>query len=267
MNHEIEKSPSEIEADIARTRSDMSRTLDALQRKLSPGQMLDGVLNQFASGSGEFASGLGRTIRANPVPATLMGIGLGWLMVSAGRGPSDHAGGQGATVDRRGIDTAGSEEHSRSRSGAAGAGRRVREAAVAVRDKAGDLRDSASRMGGQARDRAEQARHKVGRMVNQQPLMLGALGVAVGLALGASLPATRRENALLGETRDRLKEKALESGKQRLEEVRPVLEAAVQTAKEEAGRRGMIEEPNDRSRDRQSADDDASKTKSALPSA
>ena len=269
MNDAFERSPSQIEEDIARTRSEMSRTLNALQRKLSPGQVVDGVLSQFASGSGEFAGGLARTVRANPVPVTLMGIGLGWLMVSAGRSPSDPVGGRSATVDHRESNTAERSEDRRLTSVAKGTGRRVRDMADTVRGKADGLRDNAARMGGRARVRAEQAQREVGRIVNRQPLLLGALGLTIGVALGASLPATRRENALLGETRDRLKDKAVESGKRRLGEARPVLDAAVQSAKGEAERLGMIAEPDDRSRDRESAkpagDGTPKKTEPAVP--
>ncbi len=55
---------------------------------------------------GEFTLNLGRTVRANPLPVALLGIGLGWLMVAdrqrkSGYGGYGYAGGAGDLCRQR----------------------------------------------------------------------------------------------------------------------------------------------------------------------
>ena len=72
-----------IENDLARTRVRMDNRLDALQERLSPGQILDDLMGYFRSSEGgDFARNLMDDIRGNPLPAALTGIGLTWLMAS-----------------------------------------------------------------------------------------------------------------------------------------------------------------------------------------
>ena len=47
-------------------------------------------------------------------------------------------------------------------------------------------------------------------MFDKQPLLLGAVGIAVGAGIAASLPASNVENRLMGDTADSLKDKAQE---------------------------------------------------------
>lgn len=76
------RKPKEIERDLEETRSRVDETLDELNRKLSPGELLDQALNYVKDGPGEFGSNLGRQVRDNPLPISLIGIGLAWLMAS-----------------------------------------------------------------------------------------------------------------------------------------------------------------------------------------
>lgn len=83
MSTRDEKRPAEVEQDIEQTRVSMDKTLDALQAKLSPGQLVDQVLAYTKqSGSGHYFSNLARTVQQNPLPVALVGLGLGWLMLS-----------------------------------------------------------------------------------------------------------------------------------------------------------------------------------------
>ncbi len=79
-------------AEIERTRADMSETVDAIQERLSPEnlkeQAKDRVKEATVGRAQEAGSGIMETIRANPLPAALTGIGLGWLLVSARRSAS-----------------------------------------------------------------------------------------------------------------------------------------------------------------------------------
>jgi len=120
------KRPDEIENDIAHTRADLSETLDALERRLAPRHlfevgvdMLRGTMN---GNSGRITESLSR----NPVPLALIGVGLGWLLLSntrtgahyAGRaqssvsnalsGAADRIGSTAGNLANRAGDTAGS---------------------------------------------------------------------------------------------------------------------------------------------------------------
>jgi hypothetical protein len=67
------------------------------------------------------------------------------------------------------------------------------------------LRESARRGAGHYGRRAQSG---FAHMREEQPLVVGAIGLAVGAALGAALPKTETEDEWLGDTRDQLKERA-----------------------------------------------------------
>lgn len=81
------KSADQLEDEINRIRQEMNETLSAIESQFTPGQLIDRALHSMKGGPGAFASNLGTTLRDNPLPATLIGIGLGWLMVDERRPP------------------------------------------------------------------------------------------------------------------------------------------------------------------------------------
>jgi hypothetical protein len=87
---------------------------------------------------------------------------------------------------------------------------------------------------------ATRVRQGFNSILEEQPLILGALGIALGAAVGASLPRTEQEDRLLGETSDALtaqvKEKSAESFDQVKQTVTRVGEDAKQTMSETLGR-------------------------------
>jgi hypothetical protein len=84
--HYDNRSPEEIQRDIERTRAEMGNTLETIRQKMSPGELLDQALDYFKnSGPSQFTSNLGETVKNNPVPVALMGLGIGWLMLAGSR--------------------------------------------------------------------------------------------------------------------------------------------------------------------------------------
>ena len=79
-------------------------------------------------------------------------------------------------------------------------------------------------------------------MLHEQPLVLGAVGLAVGAAIGAALPTTETEDEWLGDTRDRLKDRAARLSREQLDKARAAGRAAYETAIEEADRQGLTAE-------------------------
>lgn len=91
--------PSQIEHDLDQTRSRLGGHLSELQSRLSPGQVLDDLVRYFRGNEGaDFGRSLVSSVRANPLPVALTGIGLTWLMATnAGRGMT------GARADKSNV--------------------------------------------------------------------------------------------------------------------------------------------------------------------
>ena len=78
-------SAAEIQRDIESDRRRIEERIDAIQEKMSPGQLMDEVLDYVkTSGGGEYAANLGTAVKANPIPMALMGVSLAWLMAGTG---------------------------------------------------------------------------------------------------------------------------------------------------------------------------------------
>ena len=77
---------AEIQRDIESDRRRIEERIDAIQEKMSPGQLIDEVLDYAkSSGGGEYAANLGSAIKANPIPMALIGVSLAWLMAGTGK--------------------------------------------------------------------------------------------------------------------------------------------------------------------------------------
>jgi ElaB/YqjD/DUF883 family membrane-anchored ribosome-binding protein len=282
-NHRMEdnRGPEEIESDLERTRAEVSSTIDAIQSKLTPGQMMDqAVAYARTSLPADFGVNLASTVRDNPVPVALMGVGIAWLMASS------RSSGSGASVRRRPAydDDYDSRRYDSDLSAGGTQGDKLHRATAAASEKGSELKDrisatshnaidKASELGhrisdsassvadrarnatGNVRDRisdtAASARARIGdlshlsqdqyyrakdgfsRMLDEQPLMVGVLGLAAGALLGAALPNTRREDRMLGRTRDDLLDKAKEVAGEQAERVKESARHVADVAKEE----------------------------------
>jgi ElaB/YqjD/DUF883 family membrane-anchored ribosome-binding protein len=113
---------------------------------------------------------------------------------------------------------------------------KVSNFATATRDKASDLastaKDKASDFADAAKDKAQATYGTVDDFVHENPLAAGAVALLVGAAVGLALPATRKENEWMGDTRDRLKDKATDALSDVSHKVQNVAQAALGTAKE-----------------------------------
>ena len=126
----------------------------------------------------------------------------------------------------------------------------AKDAVVGAKDRvvegAGAARERASELSWQARERARyrarQARVGFWETMEERPLALGAAAIALGVVAGLMIPATRKEDELMGETRDRLMERAKEVGEEALEKGKQVATVAVDTLKEEAERQDLTPE-------------------------
>jgi hypothetical protein len=127
-------------------------------------------------------------------------------------------------------------------------------AADSARQKLGDttqaMRDRMSSAGERVGQLSQSARDTVGNlgtkakggmdyMMREQPLALGALGVAIGALFAAMAPRTQKEDELMGSTRDQLLDQAKEVGKEKLEQVKDVAKTVTETATKEAEKKGL----------------------------
>lgn len=220
----------QLEREIGQTRADIDSTLTAIQERLSPGRLLDKVLDYTKDNGGAFAGNLGRSVRDNPVPAALLGIGLGWLML-AGRNrngmPGDYAGepnygfpvagdagfieGGGPAASAESVGERSSSLMEAGKEKASGLAADARQAASAAGQRVAAMRHETSHAAERVKDRAQHATASAAHFIEENPLIVGALAVAAGAALGALVPTTRREGEIMGAASNRVKE-AIGSG-------------------------------------------------------
>ncbi|GAB4230477.1 MAG: hypothetical protein Tsb0032_36910 [Kiloniellaceae bacterium] len=214
----VEADTDGIEAEIRSTRKSIGDNLDRIQQKLSPGDVIDNVVDYARTNGGAVAGSVSRTVRENPVPVAMIGAGILWLALSSRNRHADAEETDGETLSAR-----------------AGA------AAQKVRGKAGEVgeevRHKAGALSRKARSQAVRAKDSGGRFVKDHPLLVGAAGLALGAAAAAALPRTRREDRSFGEHSDRLKQAVRTAAEEKGREVQSAAAAAIKKAKQEAAKK------------------------------
>ncbi|MGY3438047.1 MULTISPECIES: DUF3618 domain-containing protein [unclassified Marinovum] len=79
------RSPNEIERENAEHRAALAANISALRDKLSVKSIVGDAVEEVRAHSGEIGKSFSYTLRENPVPATLIAVGLGWMMFSQRR--------------------------------------------------------------------------------------------------------------------------------------------------------------------------------------
>lgn len=260
------KSASVLEREADETRERLVATLDELRHRMTPGQVVDQVV-EFArdSGGGEFARNLGQQMLANPMPVVLMGAGLAWLMLGprsnsspassgAAKGGAERsaqhaadraaresraAARDAASAARRGLHDAG-ETVSNLSDGASDTMRnissRAADTASAVAGRVSSAADAAWEGGHRIADAGYSAGSSLSRVFREQPLLVGAMGVAIGAAIAAALPQTEVERDYVGPTSDAFKEEAQRAVQEHYEQLKAAASGAVSAAREEVDR-------------------------------
>jgi hypothetical protein len=145
-----------------------------------------------------------------------------------------------------GVSEAVSSAASGAASTAASVGHGMYSAADSVAEGARYAARRARRTGIRAYDQAShigsRARGTFSELLDEEPLVLGALGLAVGAAVGAALPPTRAENRYFGRYRDQLADEAQHYVREQYERGKAVAAEAVRSAKEEAEAQGLSPE-------------------------
>ncbi|WFP65699.1 MULTISPECIES: DUF3618 domain-containing protein [unclassified Mesorhizobium] len=249
-----ERSAAEIEREAEATRARVVATADSIRDKMTPGQLFDEFTGLFRGSAGsDMLHNLKAQVRDNPLPLTVIGAGLAWLMLGSGasatsadtddatrRGPGPDHRSFGAGIGSTASDAADSVAEAAS--GAAGtvAGMST-EAAGTMSNVASSAADTLASSAAAAADMATSAGRSAHGMLQDQPLAAAAIGLAIGAAIGAMLPHTEVEDERLGAYRERLRDSAEDTLKEGLDAAKQVAAEAYQTASDEAGRQASSE--------------------------
>lgn len=250
-----------IKNEIERTRSELTDTIQAIERKFSPNRLMDEAMQSMRNVNLN-QSRVVDMMRENPIPLTLVGLGLSWLVLSSLRG-SPALGGEVNEEDYgeggvQGVLHSGLEEAREwagygaggGGNGSQGLGDLTEGMHGKATDMARNMRDSARDLTGQAQTQARQVSRNVGRlatnmrrsasqwagrssdMFQDRPLTVGLLAVVAGFALGAALPRTRREAEFLGDTGDEFWQTARDTGRDALSRAGRVAQRAAEAVGE-----------------------------------
>lgn len=230
----MSESAADLQREAESTRAGLSNTLDELRSSLTTAAITNGAMTIAREGSSTLARVAVERARANPLAALLIGAGVMMLL-----NYDKEATGQ--LVQRVAKSVTGAVKGATSTAGGAAgdavnAARRVSrsvsdQARGAAHDAAEQLEDTAAHVAGRARhavgngmDKArelatdvrgkashlvEENRHHLApggmaRLAHEQPILVAALGIAVGAAIGAALPLGKTEGRPLASTKGKV---------------------------------------------------------------
>ena len=223
------KDPATLVREINQTRAAVSQTLDCLERKLTAGQLLDQCLTFFGMKGTEIGSSVGKCIKDNPMPVLLTATGIGWMMFGPSQNRTvvrynhyDYADAEGmiSTMSDKMQSgaTATRQQFGKTTERAKETVNRTTDKVKETADRATDaLHETVNKTADIAQSQVKQVRNGFNQLLEEQPLILGAVGLAVGAMIGAAFPSTEQEDRLVGEIRDKTLNKGKELGAQAYE--------------------------------------------------
>jgi ElaB/YqjD/DUF883 family membrane-anchored ribosome-binding protein len=272
-----------IKAEIEDTRAEMGQTINEIQERLSPehlmgqvketvreatigkvervmdkvGEKISNVTEPAMEAMGragetlkETGYSLTNTVRQNPIPCALIGLGIGMFVVNRIRNAdggttrlSSYETDFGESGTSRPLYAGMSRQYSTRSGEYAGASRQYGSSKRGVLDQmkdtagsfAQDAGERVSELGHQATESARWAGRGLQRLLQENPLAVGAAAVAVGAAVGLALPATRVEHEYMGEASEKLMDKAQQAARDAMDKVKT---AAQGDAQPQAGQPG-----------------------------
>jgi hypothetical protein len=209
-----------------------------------------------------FFEDLQNAVQANPLPAALIGMGAIWMLMGGGRTTA------AAALISGGASRAADALAPVARTVATGAGvladgvsNMASSATNAVAETLGSVTDAASSATDQAASSADDAqrslRDTTGRIAQsgtafansaqanltetfeRQPLLVGAIGLAIGAAIATAFPTTRLEEEYVGETAAKVTKKVQTIAKEQSEALQKAASRTVDAIKDEAANQGL----------------------------
>ena len=216
--------------------------------------------------AGDFVNELQDAIRQNPVSAALIGMGVLWMFTGGAKitaaaallSPAARAtatgigGGLQASANAAGAATEGL------RSAASQAADTVREtvadvaatvghtASQAYDSTIGAVTDSASEIKDNFRDGSRAATSMAGTLqgnlkdtFERQPLLLGAIGLALGVGMAAAVPPTQLETEYAGDAAEKVTAQAKDFAAAQVDRASAAAERTLAAVKDEAAVQGL----------------------------
>ncbi|MGZ8900033.1 MAG: DUF3618 domain-containing protein [Limisphaerales bacterium] len=234
-----------------------------------------GQVKDKASDAGHFAF---EQVKQHPLPAVLIGAGIAMLLMERNRGTeyeevydseNEMAGDlESGFADMELPEGVGPESYALpqhytgdSDSNSDGTLSKLKNKGSELKQKAGaslqnmkqrttektaDLHRRASERGAQLKEKArhgyEQGYESIKHTAEERPLAVGLGFLAIGVVVGMLLPSTRKEDELVGPTRDRLVNRSREVAEDAVDRGKQVARTAYDTATREAREQGLTPE-------------------------
>lgn len=177
----------------------------------------------FSDNFGDAGSYVVKSAKSNPLPLALVGIGLGMLLMQRNKRRSDnrsyeydyktsqyqqnYAGGEydqmddDETINRQKMNSSTSGVFDSARETVGSVAGTAYSGVTNLTSKTGE---HVSNLGGQVQKVAQKGRSQYEQTLQDSPLIVGAVALAMGAAVGLSIPATEYENQWMGDKKENL---------------------------------------------------------------
>lgn len=180
--------------DIEATRRSIEIKARALRNKATPRELVRPLTDRLSNTLGEGGGKILDAFRDNPIPLTLAGIGLGWLILKDLRRAAPEPG-----IAQEAVPTAAEE-------GAAGK----------VTEKVGHVAAKAKEA---AKEGLQKTSDWFSTTLEENPMVLAVGALAIGIVAGLVVPVSHKEVETAGKVGEKLAEAVLEKGNEVLEKV------------------------------------------------
>jgi hypothetical protein len=205
------------EATVGKVERVMERVGETVGEVTQPAREVIGRAGTTLKETGRSAADV---VWRNPIPVALIGLGVGLLMMRRYRR------GNGYDYDDMYRGKRGQAQHPTS--GTLG---HMKETAS---DLAHRSTETLNQLGTKAKDTASSLGNRFGQVLRENPLAVGAVAIAAGTAVGLVLPSTRLENEYIGETSERLVDKAQDVAREAIDKVQNVAQQQMGSEHERA---------------------------------
>jgi hypothetical protein len=212
--------------------------------------------------SNDFVAGLQDAVRQNPVSAALVGMGVLWMFTggakitaaaallspaaraaATGVGAGSQMAADAVGVASDSVRSLGSRVADSVRDTVSGASASVNETASqaydAVKGAAISTTKTAAGEAASTRSIANSLQGNLKDTFERQPLLLGAIGLALGAGMAATLPRTDMESEFAGDAADRATKQLKDFASEQVDRVTETAKRTVEAVKEEAAAQGL----------------------------
>jgi hypothetical protein len=193
---DLARCADDLRRDIRETRRRIEGRAGSLREKATAKEMLRPVTRRLNETLGEGGGKILDAFRENPIPLTLAGIGLGWLLIRDLRRPRPAPEGPGL-------------------------GEKAKEVAEGAKEAAGKVSEKVSGAAAKVKEAAKTGVRKTSSWfegtLEDNPMLLAFGTLALGIVAGLSVPISEKEIETAGKVGEKLAKAALEKGAEAIE--------------------------------------------------